>query len=141
MMKDKDLTRFLFKIEWTNSCWLWTASITHNGYGRFWVLDKMRRAHIVSYTWFIGEILEELELDHLCRNPICVRPDHLEAVTHLENIRRGDIGLYESSKLYCKKGHSYDSENTYRWRNKRQCNICRKLYGLQYRMNRKSCKN
>lgn len=31
-----------------------------------------------------------LEFDHLCRNKLCVRPDHLEAVTHTENVRRGN---------------------------------------------------
>jgi hypothetical protein len=41
------------------------------------------------YEQHFGSIPENLELDHLCRNPACVRPDHLEPVTHLENLRRG----------------------------------------------------
>lgn len=36
-----------------------------------------------------GAIPTNMDLDHLCRNPICVNPDHLEPVTHLENVRRG----------------------------------------------------
>lgn len=45
-------------------------------------------AHRVYWERENGPVPSGLELDHLCRNPTCVRPDHLEAVTHAENIRR-----------------------------------------------------
>lgn len=47
------------------------------------------RAHRYAYELAYGPIAEGLVIDHLCRNKPCVRPDHLEAVTNAENIRRG----------------------------------------------------
>lgn len=41
------------------------------------------------YEMMVGKIPEGFELDHLCRTRSCVRPDHLEPVTHAENMRRG----------------------------------------------------
>ncbi len=72
------------------SCWLWLASCRPNGYGQFAVtVTRIRGAHRFSYESMIGTIQDDLELDHLCRVRSCVRPTHLEPVTHLENVRRG----------------------------------------------------
>ncbi|WP_369010576.1 HNH endonuclease signature motif containing protein, partial [Bacillus cereus] len=46
------------------------------------------RAHRYVYENLSGPIPEGMELDHLCRNPPCVNPDHLDPVTHEENMRR-----------------------------------------------------
>lgn len=66
-------------------CYVWTGTITTTGYGRF---GAYGRAHRISYEEVNGPIPESLEIDHLCRNPPCVRPDHLEPVTRTENARR-----------------------------------------------------
>jgi hypothetical protein len=47
------------------------------------------RAHRIAYEMTKGLIPEGLVIDHLCRVHCCVNPDHLEAVTQLENVRRG----------------------------------------------------
>lgn len=68
-------------------CWLWTASKTTGGYGQF----NGGAAHRFSYEYFIGRIPEGLHIDHLCRARGCVNPQHLELVTHKENVQRGVI--------------------------------------------------
>lgn len=67
-----------------DGCWNWTAALNAFGYGRF----RGLLAHRVSYESLVGPIPDGLELDHLCRNRKCVRPEHLEPVTHDENYRR-----------------------------------------------------
>lgn len=49
-------------------------------------------AHRVSYELFVGPIPEGYDVDHLCGQPLCVRPSHLEAVTPSENRRRENAG-------------------------------------------------
>src|SRR5262245_2571494 len=72
-----------------DGCWLWTGGTTSAGYGRFEYGDGKQPAHRIAYEALVGPIPDGLELDNVCRNPRCVRPDHLEPVTHLENMLRG----------------------------------------------------
>ena len=68
--------------------WIWTGGKS-NGYGLFSRHFKdMIGAHRWSYEYHYGPIPAGLTIDHLCRVKTCVRPDHLEAVTLAENIRR-----------------------------------------------------
>lgn len=69
----------------TSTCWLWTGSRTTEGYGKFRTLA----AHRVFYRALVGPVPPHMDLDHLCRVRHCVRPDHMEPVTHGENVRRG----------------------------------------------------
>lgn len=80
--------RLLDYVDQSGDCWLWTASKSPNGYGKFSVDCVMRMAHRVAYEVFVGPIPEGLHVDHLCKVRHCVRPDHLEAVTQAENNRR-----------------------------------------------------
>jgi hypothetical protein len=66
-------------------CWLWTASLSWAGYGRF-PYGKRFLAHVVSYEWEYGEVPQGKELDHRYTCPKkCVRPLHLRATTHKQN--------------------------------------------------------
>lgn len=127
--------RILDKIvkEKGTECWKWTGAVFQKPYGNYGQLrfgTKVKRAHRVSYEFYKGTIKRGLEIDHLCHNTLCVNPDHLEAVTHTENMqRRKDSRLPE-----CRYGHKYTAETTYiRPSNgRRECISCRKLRHLMW---------
>jgi hypothetical protein len=70
-------------------CWVWQGCILKNGYGAKKVAGKSLRAHKSFYEQENGAVPDGLELDHLCENKACVRPSHLQPVTHTENVQRG----------------------------------------------------
>jgi HNH endonuclease len=110
-------------------CWIWIGAMSSSGYGSFGVrTGRGQSAHRHAYLTLVGPAGPGLDLDHLCRNRDCVNPDHLEPVTRMENVLRGDAGKHHSSKTHCPKGHAYDEKNT-RWRpdckNSRDCRACK----------------
>lgn len=82
-----DEERFLSKVNQQN-CWLWTGAKTTAGYGEFQVNGVTVYAHRWSYEHFVGQIPQELHIDHICFVRECVNPEHLEPVTIVENNRR-----------------------------------------------------
>lgn len=134
------LDRFMEKVEVDPStgCWLWTGAIHPLGYGRFWMGERGKSAisaHTAAWLLLRGPIPEGLEPDHLCRVRRCVNVDHLEPVTHQENILR-------SVQPHCVHGHPFDERNTLRspagWRMCRQCNVIRVR---AWRQRQKACAN
>lgn len=79
--------RFWAKVDQSGDCWLWTGNVINSGYGSASVNGKKWLAHRYVYAIRVGDISEGGEVDHLCRNKLCVRPDHLRAVTHIDNVR------------------------------------------------------
>lgn len=109
-------------IDKTDTCWLWTGGKSR-GYGRFWDGSSQRQAHAVTYELRYGVIPEDLELDHLCFVRDCVNPDHLEPVTHLENIHRASVKRLATPN-YCKQGHKLEWQKN---GSRRRCNECRRV--------------
>ncbi len=113
-----------------DGCWEWTAYCCPWGYGRFWIDGTMKMSHRVVYEHTRGAIPAGLELDHLCRNPRCCNPDHLEPVTRKVNAERG--GKYRH-KTHCKHGHPYSGDNLYVDRNGYYvCRACSRKKSLEY---------
>lgn len=112
------------------NCWLWRGCKDRKGYGKIRVSGFTWLAHRLAYEAFKGPIPEHLELDHTCRNTSCVNPEHLEAVTHEENCRRGisktTSGAWQRAKTHCPRGHLYSGSNLYITKdNKRVCRTCK----------------
>jgi hypothetical protein len=126
--------RFWAKVQKTETCWLWTGSKTPNGYPVFWNGKIQEGSHRYAYELLVGPIPAGLHIDHLCRNPGCVNPAHLEPVTQRENTMRSPIApaALNAAKTHCKRGHPFDDENTYvvmrNGRPIRSCRICRRGY-------------
>ena len=115
--------KFLANLLVGDGCWEWEGNRYSQGYGR---VTGAVRAHTYSYELLVGPVPEGLELDHLCRVRHCVRPDHLEAVTSAENIRRGNcVSAINARKTHCKRGHELGGDNLLAWGLKKGERICR----------------
>ncbi len=129
------LDRFVSKIEFTDTCWLWTGGVNHGGYGKFWANGATHAVHRFSYELFRGLIPDGLTIDHLCRVRCCVLPDHLEAVTIQENLLRSP--LRPEARTHCPQGHPYAGHNlllkiTTRKGKERLCRTCKNNHGREY---------
>lgn len=116
-------------------CWLWTGTISASGYGRLKRQGRDIFAHRFAYELLVGPIPEGLVIDHLCRTRSCVNPDHLEPVTHAENLRRGKGHPTLRPGKKCKNGHlltvetiAVRSHDGYL-----ECHICRLASKKRYR--------
>lgn len=114
-----------------DSCWIWTGTKDWAGYGRLSLTGAGGRststpAHRFSYEISARQAIPPgLVIDHLCRNPGCVNPGHLEVVTSGENTLRGvSFTAINAAKQFCKNGHELTGANIYRVPKGRHCKRC-----------------
>lgn len=125
------------------NCWIWTSAQDSHGYGTFHFGERnsVIKAHRYSFMTQIGKLPTNMELDHKCRVTLCIRPNHLELVTHKENIRRG---VYARNSGKCPKGlHEMMGSNIYinPTTGKPRCRSCRDEYRRKYYLEKHDNRN
>jgi hypothetical protein len=124
-----------------DGCWQWSGassvmSKTQNREWRYgWFRPGGRATHILAHRWSYEAHREKIPagkvIDHLCRNTLCVNPDHLEPVTVKVNLNRGANA--NARKTHCKRGHLFDADNTYIGvRGTRFCRKCKAWHQRRY---------
>lgn len=116
-----------------NGCWIWQDTLDKDGYGTFRIRYKRWRAHRFSYWLKYGTLDPKKQLDHLCRKPACVNPEHLEEVTCRVNLMRGNTyASRAAAKTHCKNNHPFTIENTHVAKNgTRKCKECGRVKALR----------
>jgi hypothetical protein len=142
----KTVDRFKAKVEVDNDgCHLWTGCLDKNGYGFFNMgrPKRLRRAHRISYLLFVGPVPAGYDVEHRChtddetcdgtdcKRRRCVNPEHLEALTHSDNVLRGrSFSAREAQQTHCLRNHplSGPGSDVYLMpRGGRQCRYCKRM--------------
>ncbi len=106
------------------ACWVWTGWRTVAGYGKVRWGGRVRYIHRL-----VVDAPEGMVVDHLCFNPSCYNPRHLQVVTDYENRRRGrGAAAHVMRTNHCVRGHEFTTENTYihPQHGQRECRTCRR---------------
>lgn len=112
--KRKSFTvHLLASIKGPDECWNWAGHVGKNGYAYASYKGKATTAYRASWEHLVGDIPDGYEIDHLCKNPRCVNPKHLEPVTPMENnMRSTSPASLAAKKTHCSNGHPFSCENT-----------------------------
>lgn len=116
-------------------CWIWQGTVRvgprgpNDRYGQLKIGKQTFKAHRVAYTIAYGQMPFGYVTDHVqakgCTSTLCVKPTHLEAVTHAENVRRGRAHYGDGT---CRQGHPMKGDNVLVSRQgQRRCRTCKQL--------------
>lgn len=139
-MRGTPIQRVIYRTTISDGCFEWQGAKS-NGYGTVTVREGNRvfrkGTHRIVYEALRGPIPDGMVIDHPCRNPSCVRPDHLEAVPQRVNVARG----LAAPRTYCIRGHKFTEETIrWRWRNnlrRKACRICDRWHAAKARERRR----
>lgn len=122
-----------------DGCWIWRGTTDAHGYGEIGLggdRAPTRKVHRVAYEQLVGPIPEGLTIDHLCRTPSCVNPEHLEPVPLTVNIQRGWAARPHRLAGICRNGHAMTPENTTDGKNR--CRECARERNRAYKARRRA---
>ena len=125
----KTAGEFWANVDVVGDCWIWRGGKARKGYGGVQWEKKQQRAHRVAYLLAKGPIPEGYHIDHLCKNPPCINPVHLEAVTPWENTLRSTnfVAAY-ARRTHCHKcGLPFSGDNLRFTQGRRRCRHCHNL--------------
>ena len=122
-----------------SDCDIWIAGKNSDGYGKFWLRGKSKRAHVVAWQHANGRLANpsrSMVIAHLCEREACVKPSHLNEQTQQQNMLYADTSIpaRERAKTHCLDGHELTKENcrSYAWAlGERSCQICHIAYGRE----------
>lgn len=136
----KTWEEILGDFEIVGDCWEYQGHLFRE-YGYYKYEGKNYPVHRMSYKVYVGEIPDDLVIDHLCRNHRCINPEHLEAVTSKENVLRGEgITARRARQTHCKHGHKLTPKNIYPYKGWRICRKCHRANDLKYKARKRLIK-
>lgn len=133
------LERFMEKVDrhHPSGCWIWTGGKQTSGYGGFWDGQRDERAHRFSFRMFCGEIPAGFHVHHVCCNPSCVNPEHLQTMTRRDNLLASDtLPGINARKTLCKRGHPLSGDNLRITNGARICKTCDAFRSREYKAKR-----
>lgn len=96
-------------------CWIWSLGRSKSGHGKALFRGTTVAVYRLTYAWLVQPLprgFRHGELDHLCRNPMCCNPEHLEFVSRAVNLLRGNgVGGLNARKTHCIRGHALFGNN------------------------------
>jgi len=120
-----------------SGCWIWMGWVNDSGYGMIRRQKNNVKEHIRVHR-YVYELLNEpipknMTIDHLCRVRLCVNPHHMEIVSPVENVMRGESRAAKAARRdTCAKGHPYTLLNfVARSDGYRGCRICTEVFYQQ----------
>jgi hypothetical protein len=128
-----DRIQAMLVVDDLTGCWIWTGYRLKGGYGQVKYQGTNYLAHRLVRHLLIGDIAPKTTdrkldtIDHLCENPSCVNPNHLDPVTQRENSYRNPD--YWGNRTHCPRGHPYDMVNS--TTGARMCRTCHRAFGRE----------
>ena len=124
-----------------NGCRIWTGTKSGKdwrAYGYLFVVGRPKRKtmgiHRFVYDKFVEKVKSDMNIDHKCRNRLCINPQHLRQVTHRENCLCGNsLWAINYKKTHCKNLHKFTDENTKYNGVYRSCKTCSTIYQREYK--------